>query len=62
VRPEQHIELFPVLLSSSNAGGSHLEATWTVATGNADGLARGVFEVTIVTPVDAAELLPELTR
>jgi len=51
-----------VLLSSSNAGGSHLEATWTVATGNADGLARGVFEVTIVTPVDAAELLPELTR
>ena len=60
VRPEQRIGLLPVLLSLTGDGQSRLDATWTVATGNADGLARGTFEVAIGAPVDAVELLPEL--
>jgi hypothetical protein len=60
VRPEQRIDLLPVLLSLTGDGESRLGVTWTVATGNADGLARGTFEVTIGAPVDAVELLPEL--
>ncbi len=60
LRPEEHVRLDPVLIFGVDEPDRALQITWTVTTGNVDGIARGALTAMVIGPADSATILPEL--
>lgn len=60
IRPEQKIQLDPVLILAIDQPGGELEITWRATVGNADGVVKGSLTAVKVAPEWADRLSPEM--